>query len=126
MPKRNKINLEYIFMCSIPMLYKFLTTVEGLRAWYCDNVIIDKNVYTFHWEGEEEIAIAHLDAHQSHFQLDWIDRPITESTKFKISKSPITQETILNISTHCNEQETQEEQLYWDNIITELKHATGG
>ncbi len=123
---RIQVEYEFIFVCSMPMLYGFLTTPEGLQSWFCTEVSIEKNTYTFKWEGGEESAICTKNNLLTEIQYDWIGRDLAESTTFKISKSPITRETILVIETACDENEESQEQTYWENAIEELKHATGG
>ena len=124
--RRVQVEFEFLFVCSMPMLYGFLTTPEGLQSWFCKEVNIEKDVYLFKWEGGEESARCTMNNLLTEIKFDWLGRESAESTTFIISKSPITRETILQIVTSCDHSETTQEQLYWENAIQELKHATGG
>ncbi len=126
MSKRLKIDLEYIFSSSKPMLFHFLTAPEGLKAWYCQEVSVEGDVYHFSWEGEKESAVVFGDKYKYVIEYFWKDRTPEEKTTFVIEKSPITGETILRISAFCDDDFLDEETIYWDNAIEELKHATGG
>jgi len=126
MNSRNTLNLEYIFACSPSMLHKFLTTAEGLKSWFCDDVLIEKERYTFNWERETEKAILSEDHVKSNVQFEWTERKAPESTLFEIIRSPITRETILKVATTCDDSLQEEEEIYWNNIINDLKGATGG
>ena len=126
MSNRTEINLEFIFACSPAMLHKFLTTSDGLTSWFCEEVEINNDQYTFTWEGETEKAKLIENHAKSHIQFDWAGRENPESTRFEIIRSPITRETILYVKTTCEDSFKDEEEIYWNNIIEELKHATGG
>lgn len=126
MNQRKEINLEYIFVCSTSMLHRFLTTSEGLKSWFCDDVVVEGQNYTFLWERESEKASLTEDVANGIIRFEWLDRPNQESTSFEIVRSPITRETILNVQTTCEASFLEEEIIYWNNIIAELKHATGG
>ncbi len=126
MGNRTEVDLEFIFACSPAMLHKFVTTSEGLKSWFCEEVEIDNNLYTFNWEQETEKAILTEDHSKTKIQFDWMDREKPESTMFEIIRSPITRETILKVKTTCDDSFKDEEEIYWNNIIEELKHATGG
>ncbi len=126
MSNRTEVNLEFIFACSPSMLHNFLTTSEGLKAWFCEDVEISEEQYAFSWEGETEKALMTENHAKTNIQFDWIGRDSPERTRFEIIRSPITRETILKVKTTCDEALREEEEIYWNNIVEELKHATGG
>jgi len=126
MSHRTEVNLEFIFACSPSMLHKFLTTSEGLKSWFCEEVVINDGLYTFSWDKETEKAILTEDYSKSNIQFEWTGRDNPESTLFEIIRSPITRETVLKVKTTCDDSFRDEEEIYWNNIIEELKHATGG
>jgi len=126
MSNRTEIYLEFIFACSTPMLHKFLTTSEGLKSWFCDDVVIKNELYTFSWEGETEKALLKEDPTKPNILFEWQGREAPESTFFEIISSAITRETILKVMTVCDESSQDEEVIYWNNIIKILKTATGG
>ncbi len=123
---RIQVEFEFLFVCSMPMLYGFLTTPEGLQSWFCKEVMIEGDVYTFIWEGGEESAKCSANNLLTEIKYDWMGRDQVETTTFMISKSPITRETLLQIVTTCDQTEEAQEHVYWENAIQELKHATGG
>ena len=51
-----KFEKEFIFKASPAIIYQFLTVPECLVRWFCDNVDISEDVYTFSWDGAEEDA----------------------------------------------------------------------
>ena len=54
--KRVSFDLEFIFRASPTILYKFLTTPSCLIRWFCDEVDIQGETFTFSWSGAEEAA----------------------------------------------------------------------
>ena len=49
-----------------------------------------------------------------------------EYLDFKIGRSEVTDETILTITTFCDDDEVDQEKQYWATLMEELRRATGG
>ncbi|HHB79359.1 MAG TPA: hypothetical protein ENK85_09025 [Saprospiraceae bacterium] len=126
MSYRKEVHMEFIFVCSTSMLHRFLTTAEGLKSWFCDDVTIEDEIFSFSWEQEKERAKISEDQAKTTIQYEWLDREVPENTVFEIVRSPLTRESVLKIKAVCDDTLVDEEEIYWNNIIGELKHATGG
>ena len=53
---RVQIQHEFLFRASPTILYKFFTTPSSLVRWFCDEVDIQDDVFTFYWDGAAEVA----------------------------------------------------------------------
>lgn len=125
--ERVKINLEYIFRASPTILFKFFTTPSCLIRWFCDEVDINENEYTFVWQGSEEDAELIDEIEDELIRFQWEDAEDDEEyLEFHISRSPVTAETILIISDFCDEDEVDDQTQYWENLMDKLRKATGG
>ncbi len=125
--ERVNITLEFLFRASPTILYKFLTTPSCLIRWFCDEVDIQGDVYTFVWEGSEEVAEVIEDIEDELIRFRWEEAESDdEYLEFKISKSPVTGETILEITDYCDEDEVNDQTQLWESQIKELKKETGG
>jgi uncharacterized protein YndB with AHSA1/START domain len=125
--KRMMYKLEYIFRPSPTIIYQFLTTPACLVRWFCDEVDINANVYTFSWDGDEQDAVLIEDWEDELLRFEWNDAPApNEYLEFNISKSPITDETVLTISDFCDTNEFNEAKKLWDAQIAQLRVQTGG
>ncbi len=125
--KRIKIDLEFIFRASPTILYKFLTTPSCLIRWFCDEVDITGEVYTFVWEGSEEIAEMIDDIEDERVRFKWEDADDEEEyLEFKMSRSPVTGETIFEITDYCDEDEVDDTKQLWESQVKVLRQETGG
>ena len=125
--KRVKINLEFLFRASPAILYRFLTTPSTLIRWFCDEVDITGETYTFVWEGSEEVAELVEDVEDERLKFKWEDADDEdEYLEFRMSRSPVTGETILEITDFCDEDEVKDTSQLWEAQMKQLKQETGG
>lgn len=123
---RVPVNMEFISKASPAILYKFLTTPSCLVRWFCDSVDIDDDQYTFSWDGSEEVAVLVEDYEEERLRFKWEDADSDdEFLEFKMYKSPITGETILEIIDYADEGEEQETRDLWETQIDTLKREAG-
>ncbi len=125
--KRVKLDLEFIFRASPAILYTFITTSECLVRWYCDEVDITNDTFTFYWSGSSEVAYLVDDIEEERVKMKWedADNP-DEYLEFRMYKSDITNETILEITDYCDADEVQEISDLWATQMVELKKECGG
>lgn len=125
--ERVKFTMEFLFRASPTILYKFLTTPSCLIRWFCDEVDIQGDVFTFVWSGAEEVAEVIEDIEDELIRFRWEEADDEEEyLEFKISKSPVTGETILEITDYCDEDEVNDQMQLWESQIKELRKETGG
>ncbi len=125
--KRAQFTLEFIFRASPAILYKFLTTPSCLIRWFCDEVNIQEDTFTFVWSGAEEVAEMIDDFEDELVRFRWEDADDEEEyLEFKLTKSPVTNETILEITDYCDEDEIADTKQLWESQIKVLKQETGG
>ncbi|MCG8328896.1 MAG: START-like domain-containing protein [Chitinophagales bacterium] len=125
--ERVKITMEFIFRASPAILYKFFTTPSCLVRWFCDEVDIQGDVYTFIWSGSEEVAEVVDDIEEERIRFHWEEaEDEAEYLEFEMSKSPVTGETILIITDYCDEDEVEDQKQLWESQMAELRKETGG
>lgn len=71
--KRVRLDMEFIFRASPTILYNFVTTPACLVRWYCDEVDITNDVYTFYWSGSSETAYLIDDIEDERVRFEWED-----------------------------------------------------
>ena len=123
---RMRIEKEFIFKASPAIIYQFLTVPECLVRWFCDYVDISEDVYTFGWEGSEEDAELLDDIEEERLRFKWTDSEEDEYLEFRMYKSAVTNETILEITDFCDEDEAQEQKDLWETQIQEMRKECGG
>lgn len=125
--KRVKFTQEYLFRASPNILYKFLTTPSCLIRWFCDEVDIQGETWTFIWQGFDEIAELIEDVEEELLRFRWEEaEEEDEYFEFKISKSPVTGETILEITDFCDEEELDDQKQLWNSQVKQLQVEMGG
>ncbi|MBK8620384.1 MAG: activator of HSP90 ATPase 1 family protein [Saprospiraceae bacterium] len=123
---RKKINLEYIFRASPAIIYTFVTTPECLVRWYCDDVDINSDIYTFIWSNNAETAYMIDDIEEERVRYKWKNAPDEEYLEFRIYKADVTNETILEITDFCEDDEVQETTDLWNTLMVDMKKESGG
>ena len=124
--KRVKFDLEFIFRASPTILYKFITTPSCLIRWFCDEVDIQGEVYTFAWSGTDEIAEMLDDIEDERVRFHWEDSNDEEYLEFRFTRSPVTGETIFEIADFCDEDEVDDQKQLCESQIKVLRQETGG
>lgn len=124
--KRVRIDLEYIFRASPTILYTFITTPACLVRWFCDAVDIENDYFTFEWKGQAEVAEMLDDIEDERVRFGFVDSLPSEFLEFRMYKSDVTQETILEITDFCDAGEEKEQADYWNNLVSQLRIETGG
>ncbi|MFK7796011.1 MAG: START-like domain-containing protein [Aureispira sp.] len=125
--ERVSFNMEFLFRASPTIIYKFLTTPDCLIRWFCDDCNIVDGRFTFEWDGEGEEATALEDIENELLRLEWDEfEGEEEYLEFKIGRSEVTGETILEITAFCDSDEVEEEQQFWATQMQALGRATGG
>jgi len=124
--KRVSFISEFLFRASPTILYRFITTPSCLIRWFCDEVDITGEIFTFSWDGSEEIAEMIDDIEDERVRFQWEDADEGEFLEFRFSRSPVTGETILEIEDYCDEDEVDEQKDLWASQIKVLRQETGG
>ena len=119
--------MEFLFRASPAILYKFLTTPSCLIRWYCEEADIQDDLLTFTWGGADEVAEILESVENELFKLRWEEAEGEEEyLEFRISKSPVTSETILEITDYCDADETDDQRQLWQSQMERLRQETGG
>lgn len=125
--ERVKITIEFLFRASPTILYQFLTTPSCLIRWFCDKVDIQGDTYVFGWDKYTQLAELVDDIEEERLRFRWEDaEDPAEYLEFRISRSPVTDETILEIIDFCDADEVDDQKQLWKTQIEQLRKETGG
>lgn len=118
--------MEFIFRASPAILYSFLTSPSTLIRWFCDEVDIQDDIYTFSWDGADEVAELVDDIEEERLRFVWEDAEDDEYLEYLMYKSDVTNETILEIIDYCDDDEVDEQKDLWETQIKKLRIECGG
>ncbi len=120
-----KIELEYILKVSPKLLYNRLSTASGLAEWFADDVFIKDKIYTFVWEGSEEVAELIAKKALVSVRFKWLEREDDAYFEFRIENHELTNDLTLYIIDHVEEDEQEEVTILWETQINNLKNTLG-
>ena len=124
--ERVSFDLEFIFRASPKILYTFFTTPSCLIRWFCDEVDITGEEYEFVWSGAGEMATLVDDIEEERVRFKWDEGEEGEYFEFRMSRSPVTGETILEITDYCDADEVEDQKQLWQSQMKVLRQETGG
>jgi len=129
---KTKFVREYPINASAKLLYPYLTTASGLAQWFCDDVNIGAGkVYNFLWDGRNHFAeLTNLRSNRS-VRFLFVNRegehPEDPSyVDFTIESSELTQELFLKVIDYSEEDDEEELEELWENLIHKLREIVGG
>ena len=124
---KTKSEFEYIINTSPIILFNCLTTASGLSEWFCDDVNLKDDKFTFFWDGSEETAILKTVRKSESVKFQWEDDEGEDYFfEMTIRIDDLTKDVALLVTDFADEGEEDEIQLMWDNNIDKLKKAIGG
>ena len=128
MTEKKKFELEYVFKSSPSILYKLLSTPDGLAGWFADDVNVQNNIYTFDWAGEEVTARLLSSKSGDFMRWTWLEDDDEDENAYfelKVKVDPMTKMSVLLISDFAEEDEIDEAKQLWESQISNLKRIIG-
>jgi hypothetical protein len=120
--------LEYVLKTSPKVLNTVLFTPAGLADWFCDDVNIKDDIYSFEWDGyTEEARLLNLKSGQ-YAKWQWLEdeeEGLETYFEFKYHIDPITNAVILTVTSFASEDELEESKALWEQHINDLKRLIG-
>ncbi len=122
---RVKFQIEFILRASPTIVYQFLTEPACLVRWFCDDADIEADYYVFSWNGSSQYAEVMEDIEDEIFKIHFLDSDEGEFLKFRIYRSEVTDQTILEITDFCDKGEEKDYSLLWESQISNMKKEMG-
>jgi len=128
MSKKIKFEQEYLLKTSPKVLNSMMMTPSGLSEWFCDDVNIKEDLYTFYWDGSEEQARLLGKKANEFIKFQWLEdeeEGLDTYLEIVFKVDPMTKAMVINVIGFADEDEVEETQLYWDSTIEELRRVIG-
>lgn len=122
-----KFEMEFLVQVSPSLLYQYFATPSGMSEWFADNVNSRGEYFRFIWDGSEEKAkiVKRVADDRARFQWDY-DEDTAKFFEFRIEVDEITKDVSLMITDFGDdEDEVEEQKMFWENQISELKKVLG-
>jgi uncharacterized protein YndB with AHSA1/START domain len=126
MSDKIKFEIEFPIHASPKMLYQYFATPSGLSEWFADNVNSRGEVYTFIWDGVEEVATMLTKKRDLRIRFKWEESEDDDSFfEFRIQVDALTNDVSLMLTDFAEEDEVEESKMFWENQIGQLKSTIG-
>lgn len=123
--KKSMFTVEFPVRCSPAILYEFLSTPTGLQEWFAEKVDQKENTFFFSWNNSTDEAdrVSFEENEFVRYRWDYYDDE--EYFEFRIAQSPVTNETILQITDFADKIDIKDQQQLWNTQVNDLKHRIG-
>lgn len=125
MDDKTRFDLEFVIQSSPQMLFQYLSTASGLSEWFADNVNSRGELYTFIWEGTEEVARMLKRKTDEFVRFAWESNEDDAYFEMRIIVDEITKDVSLFITDFAEEDELEEAKMLWANQVSDLKQVLG-
>ncbi len=130
--KKRQVTIEHELKSnSANLIWRVISTPEGLAKWMADEVVQEGQTLSFTW-GElwsnHEIRRATLleATPQKRVRLRWNEDEDPDAyLEFRIDKSDVTNDYILTITDFAEEEDIEVIKGLWNDNLTRLRHSTG-
>ncbi len=121
--------IEVVLPVSQKLLYKFISTEEGLAKWFADKVLINKeNNIEFYWSKSKHEASILSQKEPKYFKFSWIeDLEAKNDAYIEFCIIPSSEDNLvtLKITDFSEEEEKDDSLLLWESTIEKLKRSLG-
>ena len=128
MTEKQKFELEYVFKASPTIVYRLISTPDGLAEWFADDVNIQEDLYTFNWAGEEICARLLNSKSGEYMRWTWLEddeEDLQTYFELRIKVDPMTKMIVLLITDFAEKDELDEAKLLWETQIANLMRIIG-
>jgi uncharacterized protein YndB with AHSA1/START domain len=120
-----QFELEYEIKTSPKVLYKMLSTDDGLQKWFAEKVIVNKDNFTFSWDGTEERAKLISKRENEYVKFQFTNKPADAFVEFKIKVDELTKDVALVITDFAEKSEIRESKDLWNKQVEDLLDSLG-
>ena len=126
MDDKIKFEMEFPIQASPQLLYQYISTPSGLSEWFADNVNSRGEIFTFIWDGSEEVANLLRKKSNDSIKFRWEeDEDTPHFFELRIQVDEITKDVSLMVTDFSDEDEVDEAKMLWENQIGSLKQVLG-
>lgn len=107
------------------LLFSRLSNPGGLSEWFADNVILERSLFCFFWDGNKQKAKQTYIRENSIVRYEWIDDEEHNYFEFRLKTDELTGELALIVTDFAEDDEKNDIINLWNNQISKLKRVIG-
>ncbi|MDQ3535464.1 MAG: START-like domain-containing protein [Bacteroidota bacterium] len=128
---KHKFTTEFEINASKKMLYPYLSSASGLSQWFADDVnITEDKVFNFIYDGQDHKARMTTHKINSFVKFELLEngKPDQDPNyfEFKLEMNELTQSVFIRIIDYSENDDEEELEELWSNLIDVLKEIVGG
>ncbi|MDX9749577.1 MAG: START-like domain-containing protein [Flavobacteriales bacterium] len=125
-PAKERVQLEFQVRGSPNVLFELISTPSGFAEWYCNDVNVRGDQYTFLWDGEEEATtlIGRRLGEVVRFRRNEDDDQAAYF-EFRVKVDPMTNEVALIVTDHAWPNEVEATRALWSSQVAALLRVLG-
>lgn len=127
-PLKQAYQMEFYLKASQASLYELISTPSGFSEWFCDDVDVADNIYTFKWGDDTETAQCIAQRFGQFTRFRWLDDQEEDPLAFfelRIRIDSMTNETCLVVTDHAWPKDIEEERALWESQVQTLIRVLG-
>ncbi|MCB0794108.1 MAG: SRPBCC domain-containing protein [Flavobacteriales bacterium] len=125
-PKKQVYVMEFLVRSAPTVLYNLISTPSGFSEWFCDDVNVKDDNYSFEWDGETEVARCVGRKQGELIRFHWEDDDDPGSFfELRIRIDAMTQEVALVVTDHAWPREVESGRNLWSSQIATLQRVLG-
>ena len=108
------------------VLFELLSTPSGFSEWYCDDVDVRGDQFTFHWGPDEQTAQCLSRRFGELIRFQWVNEEDPGAFfELRIRIDPMTNETCLMVTDHAWPKDVDEAKALWNSQLHTLQRVLG-
>lgn len=128
---KHKFTTEFEINASKKMLYPYLSSPSGLSQWLADDVNINEDkVYNFIWDDQDHKARMTTHKVNSFVKFEFFENGHIDEDpnyfEFKLDMNELTQSVFIKITDYSDNDDEEELEDLWSNLVVILKEIVGG
>jgi len=124
--RKDRFTLEFYLNATANSLYDRLSTASGLSEWFCDDVDIHGDLFSFRWNGDGQTAQCLGRKHGELIRFQWEDEEDEGSYfELRIRIDAMTNETCLVVTDHAWPKDIEESKALWGSQVHTLQRVLG-
>ncbi len=119
---------EILLHASIQLVYEYLATPSHLAGWLCDKVkVLPDGTIHLIWlpDSIETLKMVNKNPLNHSVEYQWTDIEEYAPLTFSITKDELTGDTFLTITDISEDEDLEDEQLFWNQAIRKLHSLIG-
>lgn len=123
---KERFSMEFYLNATPSSLYDMLSTPSGLSEWFCEDVDVRGDQFTFRWGGDTQTAQCLSRKFGELMRFQWEDDEDRGAYfELRIRIDPMTNETCLVVTDHAWPKDMEEARALWGSQIHTLQRVLG-